>query len=226
MTEYRKGLPERPSRMLALPLSDKGYPVPWFVDWVDGKPEFRAMDPHKWVRAIKQRLCWLCGEKMGRYLTFVAGPMCGLNRTSAEPPCHHECATYAAIACPFLSLPKALRREAGLPEELKHNGAPMVENDHVIGGIAITRNPGVTMLWTTLDYKVERVGNGHLIRMGEPTQVEWYAEGRLATREEVDESIRTGLPFLQQLADEQGGEAPAELLAVRARMAPLLPASA
>ena len=191
---YREGLPGRPARMMARPLNDKGYPVPWFVEWVDGKPEFRLMDPAKWGRAIRHRLCWLCGEALGANMTFVSGPMCGVNRTSAEPPSHHDCATYAAKACPFLTLPKALRRDAGLPDEVRS-----------VGGIGIARNPGVAMLWTTREFHVARVDNGYIIKMGEPIRVEWYAQGRAATRAEVDESIRTGLPALQQIADQQQG---------------------
>lgn len=221
---YRAGLPERPLRMRSLPLNDKGYPVPWFVEWIDGKPEFRIMDGDKWARAVKHRLCWLCGEAMGRHMTFVAGPMCGVNRTSSEPPSHRDCAVYAATACPFLTLPKALRRDAGLPEGTKTLGAKTTESN-IVGGVAITRNPGVAMLWTTGDYKVYRVNNGMLIQMGEPSSVKWFAEGRAATRDEVDESIRTGLPFLQEIADKQGEGAPAELLRLKNRMQQYLPAA-
>lgn len=196
--------------MRGLPLNDKGYPVPWFVDWIDGKPEFRAMDPRKWRRAVKDRLCWLCGEKLGRYMAFVAGPMCGVNRTSSEPPSHRDCALYAARACPFLTLPRALRRDAGLPEHVQTRGAAMTENN-IVGGIAITRNPGVAMVWTTERYDVYRAGNGMLIKMGEPATVEWFAEGRPATRDEVEASMASGLPHLQRLADEEGPLAQAEL---------------
>jgi hypothetical protein len=207
--------------VLGLKLNDKGYPVPWFVEWIDGKPDFRIMDGRKWPLAVKQRLCWMCGEPLGRYMTFVAGPMCGINRTSSEPPCHHDCAVYAAIACPFLTLPKALRRESGLPPEAR--GDAKGEIEVVVGGVGLARNPGVAMLWTTLSYRHYRVENGYLIEMGEPTSVEWFAHGRAATRAEVDESIRTGLPFLQKLADEEGRGAPEMLARHIERMRPLLP---
>lgn len=73
-----------PVRMRTLPIDERGYPVPWFVAWVDGKPEFRAMDPNKFRRAIKEKLCWVCGNQLGVYMVFVAGCMCGINRTSTE----------------------------------------------------------------------------------------------------------------------------------------------
>jgi hypothetical protein len=41
--------------------------------------------------------------------------------------------------------------------------------------------------------------------MGEPSQVEWWAEGRPATREEVQRSIDSGLPALEAVARTQNG---------------------
>ena len=36
---------EMPSRFRHLPISDEGYPIPYFVPYYDGKPEFRGFDP-------------------------------------------------------------------------------------------------------------------------------------------------------------------------------------
>ncbi len=41
--------------------------------------------------------------------------------------------------------------------------------------------------------------------MGEPESVEWYAEGRAATRAEVMASIESGLPNLEALARQEKG---------------------
>jgi len=189
-----------PGRMIDLAIDERGYPVPWFVAWHEGKPEFRAMDPAKFVRAIKEKLCWVCGQRLGVHYTFVAGPMCGINRTSSEPPSHHECATWSAKNCPFLNNPRMVRRE---DEEI--NNQTLRDN---AAGFAITRNPGVAMLWNTRQYEVfhvEKTG-GYLIQMGEPESVEWYAYGRTATRAEVDASIESGLPNLRRIAEmERGG---------------------
>jgi hypothetical protein len=119
-----------PHRMKFLPV-DRGYPVPWFVDWIDGAPEFRAMNPNKWVAAVKKKLCWVCGSKLGKYMAFVSGPMCGINRTSSEPPCHLDCARWSAKNCPFLVRPRMVRREGDGMEDGKF-----------AGGIGLTRNPG------------------------------------------------------------------------------------
>ena len=187
-----------PSRMQGLPVDERGYVVPWFVDWQDGKPEFRAMDPEKFLKAIREKRCWVCGQPLGVYVCFVAGPMCGINRTSSEPPSHSECAHWSARNCPFLSNPRAVRREDEVINNqcLRDNAA----------GFALTRNPGVTMLWTTRMYEIFRTETGPLIQMGEPEKVDWYACGKIATREQVLESIASGLPNLEAMArTEQGG---------------------
>lgn len=187
MTELRDGLPPVPERMARLPI-DRGYPVPWFVDWIDGKPDFRIVDGRKLTRAIKGRVCWLCGEPIGRFGAFVIGPMCAVNRVTSEPPCHRECAIFGATACPFLTRPHAERREANLPAGYTEPA-----------GVGLKRNPGACVVWITRSWKWFNAGNGVLCEVGDPTEVLWFAEGRAATREEIETSIQTGLPLL--LAD-------------------------
>jgi hypothetical protein len=186
-----------PERMKSLPIDERGYPIPWFVDWLDGKPEFRAMDPRKFVGAINHRLCWVCGQQLGVHVCFVAGPMCGINRTSSEPPSHAQCALWSAQNCPFLANPRMVRREDELGDQIRGN----------VAGISFRRNSGVVMLWRTRTYDVFPDGKGgRLLYMGEPERVEWYAEGRSATRAEVMASIESGLPALEALARlEKGG---------------------
>lgn len=195
--ELRPELPPLPERIRKLPVDRRGYPVPWFVAWVDGEPEFRAADGQKYRRALHEHLCWTCGERLGTHLSFVIGPMCAVNRISAEPPSHHDCAVFSAIACPFLSRPHMRRREGGLPAEA--SDAP---------GMAILRNPGVALVWTTRAMGLVRAPrpdgtDGVLVRFGRPSRVECFAEGRPATRDEVVASITGGLPLL---AREIGGE--------------------
>lgn len=196
----RPELTPMPARMARnLLIDDRGYPIPWFVAYVDGKPEFRAADASKWLRAAKQKLCWVCGDRLGANMTFVAGPMCCITRTSSEPPSHLDCAQWSARNCPFLARPHMTRRGS---EEVKEMGG-------WTAGHFIERNPGCTALWTTRGYKIWSLNPGTgemLIRMGEPLSVEWYAEGRPATRAEIEASIESGLPALRALAegDEEG----------------------
>jgi hypothetical protein len=86
-----------PRRFVGRPLSPTGFPVPWFVSIRDGVPDFVNIHPQKVVEAINRKVCWLCGERLGRYLAFTIGPMCAVNRVSAEPPTHYDCARYAVL---------------------------------------------------------------------------------------------------------------------------------
>ena len=201
---------EIPQRMSGLPLSDEGYPVPYFVPWVTGddghrRPEFRGMDSEKFFYAIRNKRCWLCGQPLGKYMCFPIGPMCAVTRTTAEPPSHLECAVYGARACPFLTQPRMRRNERDLPEH-RH-----------VAGIAIKRNPGCIVLWSCTEYKLFRAPNGgYLFTVGEPTSVEVWAEGRLATLSELTESIRTGYPLLEAIATQDGDDAELQLRLARA----------
>jgi len=193
VNEYRSDLPNRPDRMKDLPLDERGFPVPWFVAWIDNKPDFRIIRERGVAMAHNHQTCWLCGHTLGRYLAFVIGPMCGINRTSAEPPSHLECADYAARACPFLTRPMAVRDERGL-EGMKEPA-----------GVMIKRNPGVAMVWITRGYKPFRAPpNGVLFRIGDPTEIRFYTKGRRSSRAEIEESVNTGLPFLEKAAEQDG----------------------
>jgi len=188
-----------PKRIATRPKDSRGFPIPWFVEFIDGEPDFRIADRVKLAIALRRDLCWICGEPMGRYLTFPIGPMCTVNRISAEPPSHFECAEYAARVCPFLTQPRMKRNEKELPD----NESP--------AGLMIKRNPGVVALWTTKSYKLLRVENGVLLQLGEPQLVLWYCQGRTATRKEVEESINSGLPALETIARAEGEDSLHEL---------------
>lgn len=189
-----------PERMRGLAISDEGYPIPWFVPYVDGKPEFRAMDSEKMGIAVRHNKCWLCGHTMGVHLTFPIGPMCVVTRTTSEPPSHLACAEYGAKACPFLTQPRMRRNEKDKPEG-------------EVAGIYIDRNPGCVALWTCRDYKPFRdhMTKGILFRIGDPEHVEYYANGRRATRDEILLSMETGLPILLEIAARDGPDALSEL---------------
>ena len=196
----RPELPALPQFMEDLPVDKRGYPVPWFVDWIKGEPEFRAMDGRKLKRAINEKLCWVCGKKLFEEKIFVIGPMCAVNRISSEPPSHRQCAEFSAMGCPFLSRPHMVRREDGM------------ENKKPPPGFMIERNPGVTLLWYTRRYELMNSAHipeagahaGILFKLGRAFKAEWYAHGREATRAEVMESIQSGLPLLYEANDRQG----------------------
>lgn len=199
--------------MAQLPVDKHGRPVPWFVAWIDGAPDFRVIGPGKIMDAVGFSRCWVCGHHLGRYGSFVIGPMCAVNRVSAEPPSHHECATYSARACPFLTTPAMRRRD--VPEQLGTVDP---------AGIMIARNPGVALVWTSRTWKRWFAPNGALFNIGEPTSVQWYANGREATRAEVLASIDSGLPTLRAIAELEGPDAIAALEAQHRTALELVPA--
>ena len=192
MNTLREGLPPLPPRLRTLPIDERGFPVPYFVAWIDGKPDHRVVDPPKIAACVNGRRCWLCGSPLGRFLSFTIGPMCGVNRINSEPPQHRECAEYAVRACPFMSRPHAHRRDARLPENVRDPA-----------GEFLKRNPGVVGVWTTTSYRARRAdgGSGVLFELGEPDSVSWWSEGRPATIEEVRASVAGGLPALTAMAD-------------------------
>lgn len=189
-----------PPRVAKLPVH-RGYPVPWFVAWIDGVPEFRVVGEGRLQDALETRRCWICGGAMGSFVAYVIGPMCSVNRTSAEPPSHRDCAEFAARACPFLTRPHMVRRTDGLPDGTVD--AP---------GISLDRNPGVAGVWVQRGrIAARRVDHSLLFRLGDPTEVTWWRQARPATRGEVVASIEAGLPELLEVAKVDGPRAVAAL---------------
>ena len=39
MTKFRSDIPPLPPRIAKLPVDERGYPVPWFVQWLGPKDE-------------------------------------------------------------------------------------------------------------------------------------------------------------------------------------------
>lgn len=204
---------EMPPAIARLPQDHRGYPVPWFVAKIDGKYDFRVMKPNAIAMAVARQVCWICGEPLLSYVAYVIGPMCAVNRISAEPPSHLVCARYAVRACPFLTRPHMVRREQGLPSEAVSPPGTMVR-----------RNPGATLIWVTDKIQALRVDHGLLFDVGEPIRTLWFSEGREATREEILESINSGLPLLEEAAALDGAKALEELGRMTERALRLVPA--
>lgn len=173
------------------------------------------MDERHLVRCVNEQLCWICGKPLGRTSAFVIGPMCAVNRISAEPPSHPLCATFAAKACPFLSQPLA-KRPGNADLEAKYG--PLVQ-----AGEPVLHNPGVTLIWYCQGYRVTPDKQGVLFEIGHPSRVLWFREGREATRQEALDGMMKGLPFLQAEAERYGPEAVRDLEWRLAEAAKLLP---
>jgi hypothetical protein len=209
---------EMPGRIANLPRNKVGYPIPWFVATIDGQPDFRVIRMGGIQIAVARRQCWVCGVPFQRQedRAFTLGPMCLLNRTSAEPPSHLDCAVYSATHCPFLTTPNMVRRERHMPGDAVSPA-----------GLMIRRNPGVALVWVT-GYRSWSTfsdnDGGTLFSIGDRGRALWFAHGREATRAEVLASIDSGLPLLAGMAEEDGPDAVAELGRMHARALELVPA--
>lgn len=216
-----------PQFLSTRPRDSRGFIVPYFVTWhKDGRhvpeltegaePDFRVANTERWINCVRFRWCWLCGKPLGRHLAFLIGPMCAITHTTSEPPEHKQCGEYAALVCPFMTRPRMRRNDSPFPVTIRAD-AP---------GYHLDRNPGASALVTAKTYSVFKPhtgGKGRLIRIGEFESVEWYAEGRRATRAEVDASIESGAPSLWELAKRQGDGAERDLQSFFDDLAPWLP---
>ncbi len=183
---------EKPKRIAAL-RTYRGWPIPWFIEFRDGFPDFVTINPRKIIDALYNETCWICGQKLVGDVTFSVGPMSGVNLTAAEPPQHYDCAAYAVQVCPFLVNPSARRRD-GCHEK---TGSRQVE-----GGI--DHNPGVMLLWTCKSFTSFDVEGGKLCKMhGPPVQAEWWRRGHIASRDEVVDAIDLGVAKIKAMIEEE-----------------------
>ena len=103
-------IPERISR---LSKDKRGYPIPWNVlRNAEGEPFFTVNDDRRTWRALREQLCPICGERMGRWHWFVGGPLSAFAERGwyLDLPGHHDCIRYALATCPYLAMPKYLGR--------------------------------------------------------------------------------------------------------------------
>lgn len=196
MTALLRDVP-MPPRVALLPRGRNGYPVPWFVPQLpDGTRDVRIADPQKFAAALTKSLCWVCGRRLGTKVAFVLGPMCMLNRITAEPPCHRDCAEYSLKVCPMLAVPAMQRRR----------GTPLPDGVAPIPGVAEEGNPGGAVLWMVRaagGWRTKRVPGGLLLEVGTPFEVVCYRDGRPATAEEAHHMLNGALPKLQEVSQQQ-----------------------
>jgi hypothetical protein len=64
-----------------------GLPVPFMVKWHEGKPDFRVMDGDACLRCVHEKLCGICGEKLGDTAWWIGGHRRTNIRCSLTPLC-------------------------------------------------------------------------------------------------------------------------------------------
>jgi hypothetical protein len=164
-----------------------GYVVPYFVSWFIGdeqvdertpgaKPDFKVTDLRRLNICRQRNVCWICGKQLGAYKWFVFGPSSALGRTAAEPPSHRDCAHYAVQTCPYILEPG--RAMAPIKKLRPTEHLYDIDEQH----------PGVAVLWATKGFDLQLVDPSRgvfFFTPHEPDIVEFWYEGRRATRNEI-----------------------------------------
>jgi len=132
----------------------------------DGLPDFKVLDERKRQRMIAQRLCGICGAKMGKELTFLGGDKAIDGRLFMDVANHELCSRYALEACPYLN--GAHRQYAAT---VKPKSDVVVQTLEVVSSKGATR---MGLLWTD-GYTTKVVNGTLLLYANEPTrEVEWH----------------------------------------------------
>jgi hypothetical protein len=107
-----------PFRLSRRPRDARGFVIP-FTQFIkpDGTADFRVMDDDHTRKAVRRRLCSLCGDQMRGDVWFVGGPKCVDNGYFYDPPMHRECALYALQTCPHLARTKG--KYAPVPDRIE-----------------------------------------------------------------------------------------------------------
>lgn len=200
------------ARVRSLPRDVRGFPIPWFVtNGPDGQPRFAHVETGRHRLALQRKGCWICGQPLGGYQAFVTGPAGLLNRVATDPPAHLDCARDAVKICPFMVNPK-MRRQ------------PAPENLETPDGLD-PKNPGISVVYVTRSFRA-LPQHGSLLELGEPTRVEWWKEGRPATRLEASEGLSAAVRALNPIAEKEGEGSMRHLLSATHRAIPFLPEEA
>ncbi len=192
MASLRPDMMDAPHEMRGRPVDHRGFYVPWFVTrkTAEGHWDFAGVDTNRLVECLEKGVCWVSGVPLGKFASFVVGPMCCINRVSAEPPVKRNIAEWSVKVCPFLSRPLA-KRPGEAPE------------GHVTPGIMVADNPGLEFIWTCKRSEVYRGPEG-LFRLGEPDSVTAWTKGRPAEKDEIRQVMEKGYEKLVGIARKHG----------------------
>jgi hypothetical protein len=135
----------------------RGLPVPFVQAVFNGVPDFRTVDPNKSIQCIEEKLCAICGRKLGEKSYFIGGPRSKASRLFTDPPMHQKCAEFASQTCPFVSGRKSDYSDRPINPEI-------VKVEEMVS----THRPAQMFILTAWTKKIELVQNGQniLIHVG------------------------------------------------------------
>jgi hypothetical protein len=155
-----------PPRIAALPKDERGYPI-FYTALVgpDGKANYRAQDTVKCNLALHEGLCGMCGQKLGKLMAFVGGPISIKNRLFADLPMHESCAVYALQACPFIAAPKFSYQHA-------------VDADMGVNPLVSDARPERFGLGITNKMKLVTIQGQTVIKAGRFSRIQFWVSGK------------------------------------------------
>ncbi|TQL36889.1 hypothetical protein [Salinispora arenicola] len=114
------GGPDLPPRLAARPRdARRGLPIPPvnLHPHLDGgvHVDFTTINTRTSTDLAVQRLCSLCGERLGYWVAFLGGPRAAELMRYADPPGCVECMTAALTLCPHIALGRHRRARADRP---------------------------------------------------------------------------------------------------------------
>lgn len=80
-----------------------GFLVPFIKLWAGDKPDIRAVNMEHCARCLRDKLCAICGRRLGEYCYFIGGLLSKKNRLFVDPAMHKQCAEFASNVRPFVS---------------------------------------------------------------------------------------------------------------------------
>jgi hypothetical protein len=95
-----------------------GFPVPVIMLWVDGKPDFRAIDTERALDCYNRKLCGVCGRPLRAMSYFIGGDGCKRSHFFLDPAMHFKCAEFSANICPFISGKREGYSERAIPDSI------------------------------------------------------------------------------------------------------------
>jgi len=105
---------EIPNFLKHLKVDKRGYPIPFFVPWKNGQPDFMYQDAEKQKLTTEKHLCHICGKKLHKdYHYFISGIHGLTNQVASDAAMHRECAEYSLQVCPHMLYQKAERQTSG-----------------------------------------------------------------------------------------------------------------
>ncbi|MEN1648456.1 hypothetical protein AAIH51_33530, partial [Pseudomonas aeruginosa] len=114
---------------------------------------------------LREGLCGMCGQKLGKAMAFVGGPISIKNRLFADLPMHESCAVYAMQACPFIAAPK-FSYQSALSTEMAVN--PLVSDSR----------PDRFGLGITNKMKLVTIQGQTVIKAGRFSRVQYWVGGK------------------------------------------------